>query len=71
MQEFLILEILHHENEISYDKNIGSLFLCDNNSYNTELSVDPCQCNRPTKRQVISQIPNVYNAVIWYMKVIT
>lgn len=40
MQEFLILEILHHENEISYDKNIGSLFLCDNNSYNTELSVD-------------------------------
>lgn len=56
MQEFLILEILHHENEISYDKNIGSLFLCDNNSYNTELSVDPCQCNRPTKRQVTSQI---------------
>lgn len=35
------MEILHHENEISYDKNIGSLFLCDNNSYNTELSVDP------------------------------
>lgn len=65
------MEILHHENEISYDKNIGSLFLCDNNSYNTELSVDPCQCNRITKRQVTSQIPNVYNAVIWYMKVIT
>lgn len=49
MQEFVIMEILHHENEISYDKNIGSLFLCDNNSYYTELSVDPCQCNRPTK----------------------
>lgn len=67
------MEILHHENEISYDKNIGSLFLCDNNSYYwyTELSVDPCQCNRITKRQVTSQIPNVYNAVIWYMKVIT
>lgn len=54
MREFVIMEILHHENEISYDKNIGSLFLCDNNSYNTELSVDPCQCNRPTKRQVTS-----------------
>lgn len=54
------MEILHHhENEISYDKNIGSLFLCDNNSYNTELSVDPCQCNRITKRQVTSQI--LYN----------
>lgn len=53
------MEILHHENEISYDENIGSLFLCDNNSYNTELSVDPCQCNRITKRQVTSQI--LYN----------
>lgn len=53
------MEISHHENEISYDKNIGSLFLCDNNSYNTELSVDPCQCNRITKRQVTSQI--LYN----------
>lgn len=70
MQEFVIIEILHHENEISCDKNIGSLFLCDN-SYKTKLSVDPCECNRPTKRQVTSQIPNVYNAVIWYMKVIT
>lgn len=59
MQEFVIMEILHHENEISYDKNIGSLFLCDNNSYKTKLSVDPCQCNRPTKRQVTSQI--LYN----------
>lgn len=49
------MEILHHENEISYDKNIGSLFLCDN-SYKTKLSVDPCECNRPTKRQVTSQI---------------
>lgn len=45
------MEILHHENEISCDKNIGSLFLCDNNSYNTELSVDPCQCNRPTNKE--------------------
>lgn len=25
MQEFVIMEILHHENEIPYDKNIGSL----------------------------------------------
>lgn len=59
MREFVIMEILHHENEISYDKNIGSLFLCDNNSYKTKLSVDPCQCNRITKRQVTSQI--LYN----------
>lgn len=42
MQEFVIMEILHHENEIPYDKNI------DNYGYNTELSVIPRQCDRPT-----------------------
>lgn len=36
------MEILYYENEILCDKNIGLFFLCDNNSYNIELSVDFC-----------------------------